>query len=136
MIFRTQVVGFFSKDPQVIQVGVITLAALLISSLFVSFSGLFIGIFQGVGREKEASILSMAEGVLLIPAMIAGNIFLGLYGVICSITVAQILTSLIGLGLWIHFKKDPSMKNPVIKTQPQTLLCCEDEKDKLKIVSI
>lgn len=115
MIFRTQVFEFFSKDPQVIQVGVTTLAALLISSLFVSFSGLFIGIFQGVGREKEASIMSMAEGVLLIPTMIAGNIFLGLYGVIWSITIAQSITSLIGLGMWIHFKKDPSMKNPALK---------------------
>jgi putative MATE family efflux protein len=117
MIFRIQVFEFFSEDPQVIQVGVNTLAALLISSLFVSISGLFIGIFQGVGREKEASILSMAEGVLLIPTMIVGNIFLGLNGVIWSITIAQSLTCLIGLALWIHFKKDPSMKSPVLKTQ-------------------
>lgn len=110
MIFRTQVFELFTKDPKVIHVGVTTLAALLISSLFVSFSGLFIGIFQGVGREKEASILSMAEGVLLIPAMIAGNIFVGLYGIIWSITIAQVLTCLIGVVMWIRFKKDPSMK--------------------------
>ncbi len=117
MIFRTQVIEFFSKDPQVIQVGVITLAAFLISSLFVSLSGLFIGIFQGTGREKEASILSMVEGVLLIPTMIAGNIFWGLNGVIWSITISQVLTCVIGLGLWIHFKKDPSMKDSYLETQ-------------------
>lgn len=117
MIFRTQVFELFSKDPQVIQIGVTTLAALLISSLFVSFSGLFTGIFQGAGREKEASILSMIEGVLLIPTMIVGNIFWGLYGIIWSITVAQVITCIIGLGLWIRFEKDPSMKNSALKTQ-------------------
>lgn len=113
MIFRIQVFELFSTDPNVIQIGITTLVALLIAALFVSFTGLFIGIFQGVGREKEAAILSMAEGVLLIPIMIAGNISMGLYGVIWSITVAQILTSLIGLGLWIHFKNDFSMKDAV-----------------------
>jgi multidrug efflux pump len=117
MIFRTQVIEVFSKDPQVIHVGVTALAALLISSLFVSLSGLFIGIFQGVGREKEASILSMAEGLLLIPTMIVANIFLGLYGIIWSITIAQVITCFIGLVMWIRFKKDPSMKNPDLKTQ-------------------
>jgi len=122
MIFRTQVIEFFSKDPQVIQVGVITLAAFLISSLFVSLSGLFIGIFQGTGREKEASILSMVEGVLLIPTMIVGNIFWGLYGVIWSITIAQVITCIIGFGLWIRFTKDPSMKYPALKTQHNVVI--------------
>lgn len=110
LIFRTQVFEIFSKDPQVIQIGSIILAALLISSLFTSFSGLFIGIFQAIGREKEATILAVSQGLLLIPIMIAGNIVFGLKGVIWSITVSEILTCLIGLGLWIHFQSNDSMK--------------------------
>lgn len=105
MIFRTQVFELFSEDQKVISVGVVILAALLISSLFTSFSGLFIGVFQGVGREKEATIMSMAQGILLIPIMIAGNILIGLNGVIWSVTVAEILASLIGFILWHYFKK-------------------------------
>ena len=81
-----------------------------ISSLFTSLSGLFTGIFQGVGREKEATIMSVARGMILILIMITGNVLWGLQGVIWSLTASEILACLIGLKLWINFKQHPSMK--------------------------
>ncbi|WP_407309439.1 MATE family efflux transporter [Desulfosporosinus sp. SB140] len=117
LIFRTQVIGLFTLDTQVIKVGVVILAALLISSLFTSYSGLFTGVFQGIGREKEATVMSMVQGVLLIPIMITGNVFWGLDGVIWSMSVSEILASLIGLCLWAHFRKSPSMKDEHLRSQ-------------------
>jgi len=113
LIFRTQVFYLFSRDLQVINTGIYILTAMLISSLFSSFSGLFIGIFQGVGREKEASIMSVARGLSLIPIMLLGNLLWGLHGIIWSLVISEVLAFLIGLTLWIHFKKDLTMKRPL-----------------------
>lgn len=101
LMFRTQIFRIFSSDFAVIKLGTLIFTAMLISSLFTSFSGLFTGIFQGLGKEKEAAIMSAAKGLILIPVMITGNIYWGLHGVIWSLTVSEILASLIGLLMWI-----------------------------------
>lgn len=112
LIFRTQVFQLFSKDAAVLNIGTLIFTAMLLSSLFTSLSGLLIGVFQGVGREKEAAIMSVAKGLMVIPIMILANIFWGLHGLIWSLTVSEILACLIGLLLWIHFKQDSTMKDP------------------------
>ncbi|WP_051624243.1 MATE family efflux transporter [Clostridium akagii] len=104
-VFRKPVFYLFSMDENVINTGIYILMAMLISSLFAGITGLLIAIFQSVGRAKEATIMSMTQGILLIPCMILGNYGFGLHGVIWSTTVAEVLTCSIGLGLWINFKK-------------------------------
>lgn len=49
-IFRESIVRLFSNNTYVINTGIYILIALLISALFASITGLFIGIFQGAGR--------------------------------------------------------------------------------------
>jgi multidrug efflux pump len=103
-IFRKPVFHLFSMDENVINIGIYILVAMLISSLFAGITGLLTSIFQSVGRAKEATIMSMVQGTLLIPCMILGNYAFGLHGVIWSTTVAEVLTCSIGLGLWINFR--------------------------------
>lgn len=110
LIFRIQVFELFSKDSEVLAIGTLIFAAMLLSSLFTSLSGLFVGIFQGVGREKEAAIMSVAKGLIVIPIMILSNEFWGLHGLIWSLTASEVLACIVGAALWLHFKKDPSMK--------------------------
>ncbi|GKU25906.1 MATE family efflux transporter [Clostridium folliculivorans] len=110
LIFRTQVFQLFSKDSEVLAIGTLIFVAMLLSSLFTSLSGLFVGVFQGVGREKEAAIMSVAKGLIVIPIMILSNVFWGLHGLIWSLTASEILACLVGALLWLHFKKDASMK--------------------------
>ncbi|APC39190.1 MATE family efflux transporter [Clostridium estertheticum] len=109
-IFREPIVHLFSNNTYVINTGIYILIALLISALFASITGLFIGIFQGTGRGKEATIMSVVQGILLIPIMILGKYTFGLDGIIWSMTITEILTCIIGLYLWIRLKRDPSMK--------------------------
>ncbi|GFP78182.1 MATE family efflux transporter [Clostridium fungisolvens] len=110
LIFRTEVFQLFSKDNEVLVIGTLIFVAMLLSSLFTSLSGLIVGIFQGVGREKEAAIMSVAKGLIVIPIMILSNTFWGLHGLIWSLTASEVLACLVGALLWLHFKKDPSMK--------------------------
>jgi multidrug efflux pump len=111
LIFRIQVFQLFSKDVHVLNVGTLIFTAMLLSSLFTSLSGLFIGIFQGVGREKEAAIMSVAKGLIVIPLMLLANIIWGLHGLIWSLTASEIIACLIGLLLWMRFKQDSSIKD-------------------------
>jgi len=109
-IFREPIVHLFSNNTYVINTGIYILIAMLISALFAGITGLFIAIFQGAGRGKEATLMSVVQGTLLIPIMILGKYTFGLDGVIWSMTITEILTCLIGLYLWIQLKRDITMK--------------------------
>ncbi|HEY5563527.1 MAG TPA: MATE family efflux transporter [Clostridiaceae bacterium] len=111
-IFRQQVVHLFSNNTDVINTGIYILIAMLISSLFAGITGLFIAIFQASGRGKEATLMSMVQGTLLIPIMILGKYTFGLHGIIWSMTMTEVLTCTIGLWLWISFQRDSSMGEP------------------------
>ena len=94
-IFREPIVHLFSHNTYVINTGIYILIAMLISALFAGITGLFIAIFQGAGRGKEAAIMSVVQGTLLIPIMILGKYTFGLDGVIWSMTLTEILTCII-----------------------------------------
>lgn len=126
-LFRTQVLALFSSDPRVVETGLVILAALLLASLFTSLTGLFTGIFQGIGREKEAAVMSSLQGVLFIPIMFAGNAVFGLNGVIWSLTVSQAAASIIGLALWLHFRKKTVGEAPVSDDVPPLSPALEED---------
>ena len=105
-IFKNPIFHLFSRDVDVINTGIYILIAMLISSFFAAITGLITAIFQAVGRAKEATIMSMAQGILLIPIMVSGNYIFGLHGLIWSMTVTEVLTCLVGLCLWINFNRD------------------------------
>ncbi|NNU78188.1 MATE family efflux transporter [Clostridium estertheticum] len=105
-IFRNPIYYLFSKDVNVINTGIYILIAMLVSSLFAAITGIITCIFQAIGRAKEATIMSMTQGILLIPIMISGSYIFGLHGLIWSTTVAEVLTCLVGLCLWIKFNRD------------------------------
>ncbi|MPQ30514.1 MATE family efflux transporter [Clostridium estertheticum] len=105
-IFRNPIYHLFSRDVNVINTGIYILMAMLISSLFAAITGIITAIFQAIGRAKEATIMSIAQGILLIPIMVSGNYIFGLHGLIWSMTVTEVLTCLLGLCLWIKFNRD------------------------------
>lgn len=104
-LFRQQVIGIFSTDDAVIHAGVETLTALLVSTLFAGFSGLFTSMFQAFGKGVQSNIMSVARGVALIPIIILGNISFGLNGVIWSLPVSEFCACIVGLLLWMSSKK-------------------------------
>ena len=99
-LFREQVFGLFSSDPQVIQVGGLILIAQLVSTIFNGVTGLLITVFQGTGKMRAATIMSVAQGVLFIPVVLLGNLWFGLVGIIWAMTVTELLTFVIALVLY------------------------------------
>ena len=66
-LFRVPVLGLFTNDPRVIQVGLTILAAQLVSSVFNGFSDLFTGIFQASGYGFQTGVMSTIQGTFFIP---------------------------------------------------------------------
>ncbi|QSD76925.1 MATE family efflux transporter [Listeria monocytogenes] len=102
-IFRFQVMHLFSDSQSVITLGVHIMVAMLISSLFSGFTGLFTSTFQAIGKAIPATIMSVSQGIIFIPVIILGQHYFGLMGVIWSLTATEILTCIIGVTLFtIH----------------------------------
>jgi len=104
-ILKNQIIGLFSAQSELINIGTRILVILLISTLFAGISGMFTSMFQAFGKGIQSNIMSIARGTILIPVIIIGNILFKLDGVIWSITISECLTSLIGFLLWTFSKK-------------------------------
>jgi len=115
-VFRDPVIRMFSNDNSVIGVGAYIIGAMLISALFNGFTGLFISVFQATGQGMPTMLMSITQGVLYIPLIILLHAFFGLHGVIWSMTVTEVITSVMGLVLFIRFntrlKKAGSADDP------------------------
>ena len=97
---RNSLIGCFSQDSEVLQTGKFILTVQLCSSFFAAGSGLLTSIFQAKGKGTPAIVMSIARGLILIPALVIGNYFWQLNGVIFSLLAAEAVSCVTGLGLY------------------------------------
>lgn len=104
-VLRDPVMRLFSNDPAVLEAGTYILGAMLVSALFNGFTGLFLTLFQAAGEGMPTMVLSVTQGVLYIPTIIVLHAMYGLHGVIWSMTVTEVITCVLGLILYIPFRR-------------------------------
>jgi len=102
---RSQVMGIFSIDPEVIAIGQTILVAQLCSTIFAGLSALFTGIFQAFGTGVQSTVMSSLRGIVFIPILIFGNLLFAVKGVIWANTISEGLTCLVGLILFLAIRK-------------------------------
>lgn len=102
-LFRVPVLGLFTSDPRVIQVGLTILAAQLVSSVFNGFSGLFTGIFQASGYGFQTGVMSTIQGTFFIPVVLLLHHFYGLDGLIWSMTITEGIAFVAGVVMIIPY---------------------------------
>lgn len=102
-LFRLPVLGIFTSDPHVIQVGMTILAAQLVSSVFNGFSGLFTGIFQASGFGAQTGVMSTIQGTFFIPIVLLLHHFYGLNGLIWSMTITEGIAFVAGVIMMIPY---------------------------------
>lgn len=117
-LFRVSVLGLFTSDPHVIQVGLTILAAQLVSSVFNGFSGLFTGIFQASGYGVQTGVMSTIQGTFFIPVVLLLHHFYGLDGLICSMTITEGIAFVAGVIMMIPYLNKLS-KNELPALQEQ-----------------
>jgi Na+-driven multidrug efflux pump len=100
-LFRDQVFSLFSADPSVLSDGTQVLTAMLVATIFNGVTGLVIAVFQATEQMRNATIMSVAQGVLFIPIVLLGNVVFGITGVIWAMTVTELLTFALGMTLFV-----------------------------------
>ncbi|MFD6134051.1 MATE family efflux transporter [Isoptericola sp. NPDC060257] len=105
ILFRDQVFSVFVSDPTVLAIGATILTAQLVAMIANGFAGLLTSLFQATGRATPAIVMSLAQGVLFIPIVILGNLWFGLAGIVWALTVTEILVCLVGVVLWLAFRR-------------------------------
>lgn len=108
---RNFIVHCFSNNPAVIRMGAYILTIQLCSSFFAAGAGLLTGIFQAKGEGVPAAIMSAMRGLILIPAIVFGNYFFKVKGVIFSLLIVEAISCMTGFVLY----KAEKAKNEILK---------------------
>jgi multidrug efflux pump len=103
-VFREQVFSAFSSDHSVLAIGVIVLAAQLVSAVFNGFAGLITSLLVG-------------QGIAFIPIVILGNLWFGLAGIIWSLTVSEGIVFLVGVVMWLASR--PAVNRGLAEGSPE-----------------
>ena len=98
--FQVPIFRVFSTDPEVLRIGSVVLTAMLVSVLFNGFTSVVSDMFQAFGAGLQANVMSLVRGLALVPLLFVGNLAFGLTGLIWALPAAEILSSLVGVGLW------------------------------------
>ncbi|WP_157498401.1 MATE family efflux transporter [Leifsonia sp. Leaf336] len=121
-LFRDQVFALFSADPSVIADGTLILTAMLVSTLFNGFTGLIIAVFQATEQMRNATIMSVAQGVLFIPIVLLANALFGMGGVIWSMTVTEAICFAVAAALFARSRRALAAPSPEAAAQAEAAL--------------
>ncbi|MGC6175077.1 MATE family efflux transporter [Lacrimispora sp. 38-1] len=106
IVFANPIVSIFTKEANVLQIGVHALRVYSIVFPAFGFQTIYIGLFIALGKGRESLILSLGrQGIFLIPIVLILPTLLGLNGVIYSQPIADLLTILLTVYFGIRLKK-------------------------------
>lgn len=89
LVLRDQVFSAFVADPAVLGIGATIITAQLVAMIANGFTGLITSLFQGTGQALAATVMSVTQGVLLVPVVLLGNRWFGLAGIVWALTVTE-----------------------------------------------
>lgn len=89
-------IGLFTTDPQLIEMGSYILHVTFLSLFITGMTTLFTGIFQATGQGTAAFIMSVIQGITLIPVLFIAKHTHGFHGVVWSLVIADAVAFLVG----------------------------------------
>ncbi len=89
-------IGLFTNDPQLIEMGSYILHVTFLSLFITGMTTLFMGIFQATAQGTAAFIMSIIQGVTLIPVLFIASRMNGFHGVVWSLVIADAAAFLVG----------------------------------------
>ncbi|ASS69419.1 MULTISPECIES: MATE family efflux transporter [unclassified Paenibacillus] len=98
VVFLTSdsLIGLFTNDPQLIEMGSYILHVTFLSLFISGATALFTGIFQATAQGTAAIVMSIIQGVTLIPVLYIANRMNGFHGVVWSLVIADAVAFLAG----------------------------------------
>ncbi|MGG1636685.1 MATE family efflux transporter [Paenibacillus sp. NRS-1760] len=95
-LISDHLIGLFTNDPQLIEMGSYILHVTFLSLFITGMTSLFTGIFQATAQGTAAFIMSIIQGVTLIPVLFIANRLNGFHGVVWSLVIADAVAFLVG----------------------------------------
>ena len=92
-------IGLFTNDPHLIEMGSYILHVTFLSLFITGMTTLFTGVFQATGQGTAAFIMSIIQGVTLIPVLYIANQMNGFHGVVWSLVIADAATFFVGAAM-------------------------------------
>lgn len=96
-LMGNHLIGIFTKDAQLIEVGGYVIKVIFLSLFVTGFTFLIMGIFQATGQGRAAMIISLTQGLIMIPILFIMSSIAGFHGIIWSIFIGDFITFLIGV---------------------------------------
>ncbi|MEC0178031.1 MATE family efflux transporter [Paenibacillus favisporus] len=114
-LISDHLIGLFTNDPQLIEMGSYILHVTFLSLFITGMTTLFTGIFQATAQGTAAFIMSIIQGVTLIPVLYIANRMNGFHGVVWSLVIADVVAFLVGaIMLYVlRNKLQPDMESLV-----------------------
>ncbi|WP_438445077.1 MATE family efflux transporter [Gorillibacterium sp. sgz5001074] len=98
-LISDHLIGLFTNDPQLIEMGSYILHVTFLSLFITGMTTLFTGIFQATAQGTAAFIMSVIQGVTLIPVLYVANQTNGFHGVVWSLVIADAVAFLVGAAM-------------------------------------
>lgn len=97
LLFGHSLVQLFSTDPQIVSLATFILKVTMTSLLLNGIGFLFTGMLQATGQGRGATIMTLAQGLIIIPVLFILNALFGLTGVVWSLLIAETICSLLAM---------------------------------------
>ena len=102
-IFAPNLIWLLNADAGVVELGQVFLRVLCLAVPFMIFNIQISFTFQAMGKGKESLILSsLRQGVVNIPLLFVMNHFFGLYGIVWTQLISDIITGIVSYAVYRH----------------------------------
>jgi len=95
-LISDRLIGLFTNDPSLIEMGSYILHVTFLSLFITGMTSLFTGIFQATAQGTAAFMMSVIQGITLIPVLYIANRISGFHGVVWSLVIADAAAFLVG----------------------------------------
>ncbi|WP_405107321.1 MATE family efflux transporter [Paenibacillus sp. FSL K6-1217] len=114
-LISDHLIGLFTNDPQMIQMGSYILHVTFLSLFISGLTTLFMGIFQATAQGTAAFVMSIIQGVTLIPVLFFANRMNGFHGVVWSLVIADAAAFVVGAAMLyaLRHKLQPELESLV-----------------------
>ena len=106
IVFARSLVGLFIDEPATVEKAVQFVRIWFFCAPGMCFTNLFGSIFQAMGKWKHSLAISIIrQVVVLMPMLVIMNILVGEIGLVCAQPVADTVTLIAGIVLYIWVMK-------------------------------
>ncbi|MBR4598511.1 MAG: MATE family efflux transporter [Treponema sp.] len=106
-IFSREIIRIFINDEEVIEMGVIMLRALMMSTPVLGIQFVLNFSFQAMGKAKQSLALAVSrQGFIFFPATIILNMIFGLKGLVYAQPIADYVSILLAIAMFLYMNRD------------------------------